>query len=108
MGLIVSLGIGLALGYLTLSLGQVGGLTMIPLLALLTIYYLRGRRVASASALAIGAGSMAALVLGSVVVSTLTDPAVHTEALTYIGFIVALVVLGYGLMLGMVALSRRT
>ena len=108
MGLVVSLGIGLALGYLALSLGNVGELSMVLFLALLTIYYLRTARLGSASALAIGAGGMAALVLGSVVASTMTDPAVHAGAPTYIGLILALMVLGYGVVLGIVTLSRRS
>jgi hypothetical protein len=92
VGPLISLGIGLAIGYLSLSLGDLGVLSMVLLLALLIVYYLRMRRLGSASALAIGAGGMVTLVLGSVVLGTLTDPAIHTEAPTYVAFSVGLVV----------------
>jgi hypothetical protein len=108
MGPVIGFAIGLAVGYLTLSLGELGILSMVPFLTLLFVYYLRTKRLGSASALAIGAGGVVTLVLGSVVLSTFTDPAIHTEAPTYIAFVVGLVILAGGLTLGTITLTRET
>ncbi len=108
MGPLISFAIGLAIGYLSVRLGDLGELIMVLLLALLLAYYLRARRLASASALAIGAGGVVALWLGSVILTTITDPAVRTEAPTYIGFVVGLLVVAFGLTVGIFVISRRT
>jgi hypothetical protein len=107
MGALISLAIGLAIGYLSLRLGDLGQLIMGLLLTLLILYYLNARRPASASALAIGAGGVVAIWLGSVILNTITDPAVHTEAPTYIGFMVGFLVIAIGLGIGLLTRSRR-
>jgi hypothetical protein len=107
VGTLVSLAIGLAIGYLSVRLGDLGELMMALLLALLLAYYLRAGRLASASAVAIGAGAAVALLLGRVILNTMTDPAVHVEAPTYIGFALGLLVTVSGLAIGIVAMTRR-
>lgn len=107
MGTLISLAIGLAIGYLSVQLGDLGELMMVLLLVLLLAYYLRAGRLGSASAVAIGAGGAVTLLLGRVILNTMTDPAVHTEAPTYIGFALGLLVIASGLTIGIVAMARR-
>lgn len=90
-----------------MRLGDLGELMMALLLALLLAYYLRAGQLASASAVAIGAGGAVALLLGRVILNTMTDPAVHTEAPTYIGFALGLVVIASGMAIAIVARTRR-
>jgi hypothetical protein len=108
MRLLLRFTMGLAIGFLSLWLGDLGTLTMVLLLALLILYHLRRGQLGSASALAVGAGGVVTLLLGAVVLSTITDPAVHTETPTVLAFIVGLLVASSGVTLGIVGFSRRT
>ena len=90
-----------------MRLGDLGELMMVLLLVLLLAYYLRTGQLGSASAVAIGAGGAVTLLLGRVILNTRTDPAVHVEAPTYIGFALGLLVIVGGLAIGIIAMTRR-
>jgi hypothetical protein len=107
MTAIIAFLIGAAIGYLGVRLGDLGEVAIGALFALVLAYYLRKGRIGSASGLALGSGVVIVFVLGSVVLDSVQDPAVHVEAPTYVGLAIGLLLAGLGVTLGVFAAQRR-